>query len=156
MKGVKNTKWGIMFCFNGVTTFQHLTDTLLSLVWHLSVCFSTFPSWQILFERVTFDLEELREAIRIIDKDVPRTNRDLSYYQWVIVSFCCLCSTETRCQLTLKSKFRRLSVLSRRSSWDSSRLRVITLINLCLQGWRFRKSVGVERYPHHLCCFSSR
>ncbi|MEQ2241764.1 hypothetical protein ILYODFUR_028640 [Ilyodon furcidens] len=36
---------------------------------------------QILFERVTFDLEELREAIRIIDKDVPRTNRDLSYYQ---------------------------------------------------------------------------
>ncbi|XP_038129462.1 TBC1 domain family member 15 isoform X1 [Cyprinodon tularosa] len=36
---------------------------------------------QILFERVKFDLEELREAIRIIDKDVPRTNRDLSYYQ---------------------------------------------------------------------------
>lgn len=36
---------------------------------------------QILFERVTFDEEELREAIRIIDKDVPRTNRDLSYYQ---------------------------------------------------------------------------
>ncbi|XP_034542135.1 TBC1 domain family member 15-like isoform X2 [Notolabrus celidotus] len=36
---------------------------------------------QILFERVTFDQEELREAIRIIDKDVPRTNRDLSYYQ---------------------------------------------------------------------------
>ncbi|GLD72961.1 TBC1 domain family member 15-like protein [Lates japonicus] len=36
---------------------------------------------QILFERVTFDHEELREAIRIIDKDVPRTNRDLSYYQ---------------------------------------------------------------------------
>ncbi|MEQ2177603.1 hypothetical protein GOODEAATRI_005203 [Goodea atripinnis] len=36
---------------------------------------------RILFERVTFDLEELREAIRIIDKDVPRTNRDLSYYQ---------------------------------------------------------------------------
>ncbi|XP_019741947.1 TBC1 domain family member 15 isoform X2 [Hippocampus comes] len=25
--------------------------------------------------------EELQEAIRIIDKDVPRTNRDLSYYQ---------------------------------------------------------------------------
>uniref|UniRef100_UPI0037E733EE uncharacterized protein n=1 Tax=Semicossyphus pulcher TaxID=241346 RepID=UPI0037E733EE len=36
---------------------------------------------QILFERVTFDEEELREATRIIDKDVPRTNRDLSYYQ---------------------------------------------------------------------------
>ncbi|XP_061572560.1 TBC1 domain family member 15 isoform X2 [Cololabis saira] len=36
---------------------------------------------QIVFERVTFDHEELREAIRIIDKDVPRTNRDLSYYQ---------------------------------------------------------------------------
>ncbi|XP_049903634.1 uncharacterized protein si:dkey-238d18.4 isoform X2 [Epinephelus moara] len=36
---------------------------------------------QILFERVTFDQEELREATRIIDKDVPRTNRDLSYYQ---------------------------------------------------------------------------
>ncbi|XP_054904059.1 TBC1 domain family member 15-like [Poeciliopsis prolifica] len=32
-------------------------------------------------ERITFDLEELREAARIIDKDVPRTNRDLSYYQ---------------------------------------------------------------------------
>lgn len=36
---------------------------------------------QILFERVTFDQRELREAIRIIDKDVPRTNRDLNYYQ---------------------------------------------------------------------------
>ncbi|XP_026227516.1 TBC1 domain family member 15 [Anabas testudineus] len=36
---------------------------------------------QILFERFTFDSEELCEAIRIIDKDVPRTNRDLSYYQ---------------------------------------------------------------------------
>ncbi|XP_063734914.1 TBC1 domain family member 25 isoform X2 [Eleginops maclovinus] len=36
---------------------------------------------QILFERVTFDQEELREATRIIDKDVPRTNRDLRYYQ---------------------------------------------------------------------------
>ncbi|CAG12066.1 unnamed protein product [Tetraodon nigroviridis] len=36
---------------------------------------------KILFERVTFDQRELREAIRIIDKDVPRTNRDLSYYQ---------------------------------------------------------------------------
>ncbi|KAM9723408.1 TBC1 domain family member 15 [Menidia menidia] len=36
---------------------------------------------QIVFERVSFDGEELREAIRIIDKDVPRTNRDLSYYQ---------------------------------------------------------------------------
>ncbi|XP_038568453.1 TBC1 domain family member 15 [Micropterus salmoides] len=36
---------------------------------------------QILFERVSFDDEELREATRIIDKDVPRTNRDLSYYQ---------------------------------------------------------------------------
>ncbi|XP_029359522.1 TBC1 domain family member 15 [Echeneis naucrates] len=36
---------------------------------------------QILFERITFDQEELREAVRIIDKDVPRTNRDLWYYQ---------------------------------------------------------------------------
>lgn len=36
---------------------------------------------QILFERVIFDEDGLREAIRIIDKDVPRTNRDLSYYQ---------------------------------------------------------------------------
>ncbi|KAJ8378938.1 hypothetical protein AAFF_G00233030 [Aldrovandia affinis] len=35
---------------------------------------------QVLFERVTFDLEELQEAIRIIDKDVPRTDRDLGYY----------------------------------------------------------------------------
>ncbi|KAM9513229.1 uncharacterized protein ACWYII_046696 isoform 1-T1 [Salvelinus alpinus] len=35
---------------------------------------------QVLFERVTFDLEELQEAIRIIDKDVPRTDRDLPYY----------------------------------------------------------------------------
>ncbi|KAM9806680.1 TBC1 domain family member 15 isoform X1 [Syngnathus typhle] len=36
---------------------------------------------QILFERVSFDQEELQEAIRIINKDVPRTNRGLSYYQ---------------------------------------------------------------------------
>ncbi|GAA6102942.1 TBC1 domain family member 25 isoform X1 [Tachysurus ichikawai] len=35
---------------------------------------------QVLFERVTFDLEELQEAIRIIDKDVPRTDRVLAYY----------------------------------------------------------------------------
>ncbi|XP_052350652.1 uncharacterized protein LOC127905961 [Oncorhynchus keta] len=35
---------------------------------------------QVLFERVTFDLEELQEAIRIIYKDVPRTDRDLPYY----------------------------------------------------------------------------
>ncbi|XP_076833436.1 TBC1 domain family member 15-like [Brachyhypopomus gauderio] len=35
---------------------------------------------QVLFERVTFDLEELQEAVRIIDKDVPRTDRDLAYY----------------------------------------------------------------------------
>ncbi|XP_010883323.2 TBC1 domain family member 15 isoform X3 [Esox lucius] len=35
---------------------------------------------QVLLERVTFDLEELQEAIRIIDKDVPRTDRDLPYY----------------------------------------------------------------------------
>ncbi|XP_028835409.1 TBC1 domain family member 15 isoform X2 [Denticeps clupeoides] len=35
---------------------------------------------QVLFERVTFDLEELQEAIRIIDKDVPRTDRNLAYY----------------------------------------------------------------------------
>lgn len=41
---------------------------------------------QILFERVSFNIAELQEAVRIIDKDVPRTNRDLSYYQWVIVS----------------------------------------------------------------------
>ncbi|KAM9309731.1 TBC1 domain family member 15 [Pholidichthys leucotaenia] len=36
---------------------------------------------QILYERIAFDHEGLREAIRIIDKDVPRTDRDLSYYQ---------------------------------------------------------------------------
>uniref|UniRef100_A0A8C6SRR5 Si:dkey-238d18.4 n=1 Tax=Neogobius melanostomus TaxID=47308 RepID=A0A8C6SRR5_9GOBI len=36
---------------------------------------------QILFERVTLDRKELQEAIRIIDKDVPRTNRHLSYYK---------------------------------------------------------------------------
>ncbi|XP_072316689.1 TBC1 domain family member 15 [Eucyclogobius newberryi] len=36
---------------------------------------------QILFERVTLDQKELQEAIRIIDKDVPRTNRNLSYYK---------------------------------------------------------------------------
>lgn len=43
---------------------------------------SMFPSFlQMLFERVTFDKAELREAVRIIDKDVPRTNRDLSYYK---------------------------------------------------------------------------
>ncbi|KAI1886343.1 hypothetical protein AGOR_G00213020 [Albula goreensis] len=35
---------------------------------------------QVLFERFTFDLEELQEAIRIIDKDVPRTDRDVPYY----------------------------------------------------------------------------
>lgn len=35
---------------------------------------------QVLFERVTFDLDEVQEAIRIIDKDVPRTDRDLTYY----------------------------------------------------------------------------
>ncbi|KAG9334865.1 hypothetical protein JZ751_006342 [Albula glossodonta] len=34
----------------------------------------------VLFERFTFDLEELQEAIRIIDKDVPRTDRDVPYY----------------------------------------------------------------------------
>ncbi|KAK1786337.1 hypothetical protein P4O66_018040 [Electrophorus voltai] len=34
----------------------------------------------VLFERVTFDLEELQEAIRIIDKDIPRTDRDVAYY----------------------------------------------------------------------------
>ncbi|KAF5906248.1 TBC1 domain family member 15-like, partial [Clarias magur] len=37
---------------------------------------------QVLFERVTFDLEELQEAIRIIDKDVPRTDRGLAYYTY--------------------------------------------------------------------------
>ncbi|XP_011483408.1 TBC1 domain family member 15-like isoform X2 [Oryzias latipes] len=36
---------------------------------------------QFLFGGVSFHREELQEAIRIIDKDVPRTNRDLSYYQ---------------------------------------------------------------------------
>ncbi|KAF7700236.1 hypothetical protein HF521_003194 [Silurus meridionalis] len=36
---------------------------------------------QVLFERVTFDLEELQEAIRIVDKDVPRTDRGLAYYK---------------------------------------------------------------------------
>ncbi|XP_042627578.1 uncharacterized protein LOC109088773 [Cyprinus carpio] len=36
---------------------------------------------QVLFKRVTFDLEELQEAVRIIDKDVPRTDRDLPYYR---------------------------------------------------------------------------
>ncbi|XP_024122678.1 GTPase-activating protein GYP1 isoform X3 [Oryzias melastigma] len=36
---------------------------------------------QFLFGAVSFHREELQEAIRIIDKDVPRTNRDLSYYQ---------------------------------------------------------------------------
>lgn len=41
---------------------------------------------QILFERVSFNTADLQEAVRIIDKDVPRTNRDLSYYQWVILS----------------------------------------------------------------------
>ncbi|CAL8248710.1 unnamed protein product [Lota lota] len=35
---------------------------------------------QVLFERTTFDLDELQEAIRIIDKDVPRTDRDLTYF----------------------------------------------------------------------------
>ncbi|XP_056457911.1 TBC1 domain family member 15 isoform X1 [Gadus chalcogrammus] len=35
---------------------------------------------QVLFERTTFDLNELQEAIRIIDKDVPRTDRDLDYF----------------------------------------------------------------------------
>ncbi|CAL8286739.1 unnamed protein product [Merluccius merluccius] len=35
---------------------------------------------QVLFERVTFDLDDLQEAIRIIDKDVPRTDRDLTYF----------------------------------------------------------------------------
>ncbi|XP_064167483.1 TBC1 domain family member 15 isoform X1 [Anguilla rostrata] len=35
---------------------------------------------QVVFERVAFDLEELQEAVRIIDKDVPRTDRDLAYY----------------------------------------------------------------------------
>ncbi|KAA0701810.1 TBC1 domain family member 15 GTPase-activating protein RAB7 [Triplophysa tibetana] len=40
-----------------------------------------FQSDEVLFERVTFDLEELQEAIRIIDKDVPRTDRDLPYYR---------------------------------------------------------------------------
>lgn len=49
-------------------------------IYLLPLC-TNFSYKQILFERVTFDREELQEAIRIIDKDVPRTNRDLSYYQ---------------------------------------------------------------------------
>lgn len=49
--------------------------------------FHTDFNAQVLFERVTFDLEELQEAIRIIDKDVPRTDRDLPYYRWERVSF---------------------------------------------------------------------
>ncbi|XP_061426707.1 uncharacterized protein LOC133354128 isoform X1 [Lethenteron reissneri] len=32
-------------------------------------------------DRQPFHLEELQKAIRIIDKDVPRTNRDLAYFQ---------------------------------------------------------------------------
>ncbi|XP_063056041.1 TBC1 domain family member 15 [Engraulis encrasicolus] len=35
---------------------------------------------EILLKRVDINLEELQEAIRIIDKDVPRTDRDLNYY----------------------------------------------------------------------------
>ncbi|XP_062393842.1 uncharacterized protein si:dkey-238d18.4 isoform X1 [Sardina pilchardus] len=35
---------------------------------------------QVLLQRVTFNVAELQEAIRIIDKDVPRTDRDLTYY----------------------------------------------------------------------------
>ncbi|XP_072572524.1 uncharacterized protein [Paramormyrops kingsleyae] len=35
---------------------------------------------QVMLERVSFDLEELQEAVRIIDKDVPRTDRNLDYY----------------------------------------------------------------------------
>lgn len=41
---------------------------------------SDYIYMQMIFERVTFDLEELQEAIRIIDKDVPRTDRNLPYY----------------------------------------------------------------------------
>uniref|UniRef100_A0A3P9N7H7 Si:dkey-238d18.4 n=1 Tax=Poecilia reticulata TaxID=8081 RepID=A0A3P9N7H7_POERE len=44
------------------------------------LAFLELQAQQILFERITFDLEELREATRIIDKDVPRTSRDLSFY----------------------------------------------------------------------------
>ncbi|XP_053743352.1 TBC1 domain family member 15 isoform X1 [Synchiropus splendidus] len=36
---------------------------------------------QILFEREALEQAELQEAVRIIDKDVPRTSRDLSFYQ---------------------------------------------------------------------------
>ncbi|XP_031432626.1 TBC1 domain family member 15 isoform X3 [Clupea harengus] len=35
---------------------------------------------QVLLKRVNFNMEELQEAVRIIDKDVPRTDRDLTYY----------------------------------------------------------------------------
>lgn len=48
--------------------------------WPALHLYNVFPL-QVLFERVTFDLDELQEAIRIIDKDVPRTDRDLAYYQ---------------------------------------------------------------------------
>nr|XP_032824487.1 TBC1 domain family member 15-like isoform X2 [Petromyzon marinus] len=36
---------------------------------------------QVFADRQPFHLEELQKAIRIIDKDVPRTNRDLAYFQ---------------------------------------------------------------------------
>ncbi|MBN3295605.1 TBC15 protein, partial [Amia calva] len=36
---------------------------------------------QVLLERVSLYLDQLTEAIRIIDKDVPRTERDLDYFQ---------------------------------------------------------------------------
>ncbi|MGH0184998.1 UNVERIFIED_CONTAM: hypothetical protein FKN15_016236 [Acipenser sinensis] len=35
---------------------------------------------QVLIDRVQLDIEELQEAVRIIDKDVPRTERDLDYF----------------------------------------------------------------------------
>ncbi|XP_069041435.1 TBC1 domain family member 15 isoform X2 [Lepisosteus oculatus] len=35
---------------------------------------------QVLMDRVSLDLEDLQEAVRIIDKDVPRTERDLDYF----------------------------------------------------------------------------
>lgn len=66
---------------------------------------STFPSNQILFERVTFDQQELREATRIIDKDVPRTNRDLSYFQWVTESHCCYLAIDMSQQIVYGIQF---------------------------------------------------
>ena len=98
---------------------------VLKCVWWMCVsfmadaCLSAFCP-QVLFERVTFDLEELQEAIRIIDKDVPRTDRDLDYYLWVAVKL-----SSSHPELTsfawppLFSCVRNASVLSQRP-WAES------------------------------------